>query len=83
MTTSRHQRLWIIPILAFVAGVVVAASTRRPAATRLTPIITDVQDVIYCQSRAPLQLDFVPLADLESQARQTATSDPQIARPPH
>lgn len=76
MKTSRRKWWWIVPALAFLAGVVAAAGDRKPFAPSegLVLVSNSGENAIDCQTREPIQFEFVALADLEQQARESGTS---------
>jgi hypothetical protein len=76
MKTSTSKRWWIAPVLAFLAGVVAAAGERQPIAPWAGPVLVanSGENAIDCQTREPIQFEFVALADLERQARESGTS---------
>lgn len=80
MKKSHRTWLWMAPMLAFLAGVVAAASDRAsvPAATPVA-IVGPTQDAIDCKAHAPIQFEFVALDVLEQQAREPGSVDVQRA----
>ena len=76
MQTSTSKRWWIAPVLAFLAGVVAAAGDRKPVAPWEGPVLVVIsgENAIDCRTREPIQFEFVALADLEQQARESGTS---------
>jgi hypothetical protein len=76
MKTSTSQRWWIVPVVAFLAGAIAAIGERRPGVPWAEPVVgaSFSENAIDCQTREALQFEFIALADLERQARESATS---------